>query len=87
MLQGASNVKANLEAVIKDSINLASRFNICSFNFVPCNCNMVANVIAKYALSLAIPTTWQGNFSSQFCREIAFDVPVSTDTGKFQREV
>lgn len=76
MLQGTSNVKANLEVVIRDSIYLASRLNSCSFNFVSRNCNGVANVIAKYALSLALPTTWQGTFPGWICREAALDVSV-----------
>lgn len=76
MLQRTSNVKANLEVVIKDSVYLASRLNPCSFNFVPRSCNRVANVIAKYALFLALPTTWQRNFRGWVCREAALDVPV-----------
>lgn len=49
MLKETSNVKASLEVVIKDAVNLVSRFNSCSFNFVLRACNRVE-------ISLAIPT-------------------------------
>lgn len=74
MLQGSKNAKAWLEVIIKDSLNLARFFNSCSFNYVSSTCNRVADVIAKYALSLDLPTSWQGNFPHWVCREASLDV-------------
>lgn len=74
MLRGSKNAKACLEVIIKDSLNLVRFFNSCSFNYVSRTCNRVADVIAKYALSLDLPTSWQGNFPHWVCREASLDV-------------
>lgn len=64
MLQGQSSVKAGLSVILNDSLHLASCFNTVSFHFVSRDCNRVSNALAKHALHLALPTSWQGEFLS-----------------------
>ncbi|XP_058180179.1 uncharacterized protein LOC131298719 [Rhododendron vialii] len=74
MLQSKSQIKACLEVIVRDTISFICRFPSCSFQFVPCNGNRVANAIAKYVSSLDSPLTWQQNFLSWVHREATFDV-------------
>lgn len=64
MLQGVKSSSASLAVIITDTIHLLSSLNSVSFIFVPRDCNRVANVIVKYALSIEyLSTTWEDNFS------------------------
>ncbi|KAI8560332.1 hypothetical protein RHMOL_Rhmol04G0247200 [Rhododendron molle] len=74
MLQGKSQIKACLNVIVQDTLSFICHFLSCSFQFVPRNGNRVANAIAKFALSLDSPLTWQGNFPSWVHREVTFDV-------------
>ncbi|KAI8549596.1 hypothetical protein RHMOL_Rhmol06G0037300 [Rhododendron molle] len=73
MLQGKRQVTTHLEVIIRDTLSFDSRFNSCSFNFVPRNCNRVANILAKYTISLETPITWLQDFPSWVHREASLD--------------
>ncbi|KAI8531114.1 hypothetical protein RHMOL_Rhmol11G0112000 [Rhododendron molle] len=64
MLQGKSKIKACLEVIVRDTLSFVSRFQSCSFHFIPRDGNRVANALAKDVLSLEAPLTWQRNFPS-----------------------
>ncbi|KAI8556439.1 hypothetical protein RHMOL_Rhmol05G0253500 [Rhododendron molle] len=79
MLQGKSKIKACLDVIGRDTLSFVSRFHSCSFHFIPRDGNRVANALAKHALSLEAPLTWQRNFPSWVQREASFDVSVSSN--------
>ncbi|KAI8572681.1 hypothetical protein RHMOL_Rhmol01G0218700 [Rhododendron molle] len=74
MLQGKRQITACLEVIISDILSFGSRFNSCSFVFVPRNCNRVANVLAKYVLFQESTITWLRDFPSWVNREASLDV-------------
>ncbi|KAI8551382.1 hypothetical protein RHMOL_Rhmol06G0181600 [Rhododendron molle] len=74
MLQGKATVKASLEVIIRDTLVYARNFHSCFFHFVFHNCNRVANTIAKYALSLDAPITWQENVPNWVSKEASVDI-------------
>ncbi|KAI8560526.1 hypothetical protein RHMOL_Rhmol04G0263300 [Rhododendron molle] len=76
MLQGKCKIKACLEVIVRDTLSFFSRFQSCSFHFIPRDGNRVAYALAKHALSLEAPLTWQRNFSSWVQRKASFDVSV-----------
>ncbi|KAI8524376.1 hypothetical protein RHMOL_Rhmol13G0145800 [Rhododendron molle] len=76
MLQGKSKIKPCLEVIVRDTLSFVSRFQSCSFHFIPRDGNKVANGLFKHALSLEAPLTWQRNFSSWVQREASFDISV-----------
>lgn len=69
MLQGMRNANASLAVIIRDTTSLSLSFHDVSFSFVSRDCNRVAHVVAKYALSIELPTTWDGNIPDWICRE------------------
>lgn len=73
MLQIRLSVKANLEVIISDCFNIASLLNSYSFNFISRTCNRVAHCVAKYALSVELPETWQEDFPTWVSRDASLD--------------
>lgn len=74
MLQGVKCANSSVAVVVMDVINLARLFHSISFSFVRRNFNRVAHVIAKYALSIELATTWNGDFPDWVCSQASLDV-------------
>lgn len=78
MLQGVKVANSSLAVIIRDTIRLSSFFCDVSFSFVPRDCNRVAHTVAKNALSIKLPTTWEGNRPGWGSREVLFDISHSS---------
>lgn len=75
MLQGARIANSSLVVLIRDITNISSSFSDISFSFVSHEFNnRVAHLVAKYVLSVELPTTWNENFLDRVYREALLDV-------------
>lgn len=67
--------RSSLVVLIRDITNISSSFSDISFSFVSHEFNnRVAHLVAKYVLSVELPTTWNENFSDRAYREALLDV-------------
>lgn len=62
MLQRKTVSNAEIEVIIQDVISLSESLVSISYNFIPRSCNRVADLAAKYALSIVAPMSWEDNF-------------------------
>lgn len=74
MLKGEKAISSSLAVIIRDIIRLSTSFCDFSFSFTPRDSNRVAHVVAKHALSIEQPTTWEGTCPDWVRREALFDI-------------